>query len=83
MNNFRQFTKGFSKGMTRFGHNIAAIVNTILLAVVYMIGVGVTSIISKLVRKNFLQRKVDKVRKSYWSDLNLMKKPLDEYLRQF
>lgn len=80
---FRQFCSGFSKGMNSFGKGISSIVNSILLSAVYLIGVGLTSIFSKIARKHFLQRKINKNKQSYWSDLNLKKKPIEEYYRQF
>jgi len=53
-----------------------------LMAIVYFIGVGFTSIIAKIFRKHFLNiHKTNK--KSYWSRLNLKKKPIQDYYRQF
>ncbi|MBS3126403.1 hypothetical protein J4453_03125 [Candidatus Woesearchaeota archaeon] len=75
------FFKGFKKGVKMFGQNIGVIVNTALLAIVYIIGVGITSIIAKLFRKHFLDLKHSP--HSYWSDLNLKKKPMKDYYRQF
>ncbi len=77
------FFKGFKKGMHNFGGTIATIVNSGLLLIVYFIGVGITSIIAKLSGKHFLETKISKKRDSYWSDLNLKKKPIEEYYRQF
>ena len=82
MNELRQFFNGFKKGMSNFGHNIALIINTILLTFVYLIGVGLTSIIAKIFRKHFLETKLSK-KDSYWSDLKLKKKKFEEYYRQF
>ena len=81
MINLKQFFEGFRKGMKNFGYNIALIINTILLTLVYLIGVGLTSIFAKIVKKHFLEMKLSK--SSYWSDLNLKKKPIEEYYRQF
>lgn len=75
------FLKGFKKGMKGFGENITVIINSILLSFVYFIGVGPTSIIAKLFGKHFLDLKYSK--DSYWSDLNLKKKKLEDYYRQF
>lgn len=81
MRELKQFFKGFKKGMSNFGHNIALIINTILLTFVYLIGVGLTSIFAKIFRKHFLEIKLSK--NSYWSDLKLKKKKLEDYYRQF
>lgn len=77
------FFKGFKEGMHIFGQNIAMLVNTVLLLVVYLIGVGITSIVVKISGKKFLEIKVDKGSSSYWKPLNLKKKDLEEYYRQF
>jgi len=81
MKKTKQFLMGFRKGMQNFGYNIALIINTILLTFVYLIGVGLTSIFAKLFRKHFLGTKLSK--DSYWSDLNLKKKLMEDYYRQF
>lgn len=80
---FKQFAKGFFNGFRNFGHNIIAIVNSTLLLLVYLIGVGFTKLFAKISRKNFLDDKISKERESYWTELNLNKKPLKEYYRQF
>lgn len=77
----KQFFNGLKKGMKEFGHNIAIIVNSVLLTIVYFSGVGLTSLIAKATGKHFLETKAKKG--SYWHDLNLKKKTLDEYYRQF
>ena len=83
MKSVNHFIKGFKEGMKLFGERIAIIVNSALLLIVYLVGVGLTSIASKLVGKHFLDKKLSKSKDSYWEDLNLNKKPVDEYYRQF
>ena len=98
MRGIKQFFMGFMKGMSNFGHNIALIINTILLAIVYLFAVGLTSIFAKIFKKHFLETKLSKSWKSeisrtpktkgfrvnsYWSDLNLKNKPIEKYYRQF
>ncbi len=75
------FLKSFKKGIKNFNYSIQIIINFILLSMVYLIGVGLTSIIAKLSKKHFLTFK--KEEKTYWSDLNLKKKQMGEYFRQF
>ena len=82
MKKFRQFYKGFKIGMKNFGENIALIINTILLFFVYLIGVGLTSIVAKIFGKHFLEMKLSK-KDTYWNNLKLKKKPIKEYYRQF
>ena len=83
MNSLKLFWKGFVNGSQSFGHIIIGIVNFVLLSLVYFIGVGVTSILAKIFRKHFLKIKLDKKVKSYWEPLDLGKKEMEEYYRQF
>ena len=83
MSRQRQFTKGFGRGFKSFGHGVSAIMNSALLLAVYIIGVGLTSVLAKVSGKHFLETKVQKGEKSYWSDLNLKKRPIEDYYRQF
>jgi len=76
------FFNGFKKGFTEFGHNISLIVNTILLLFVYIFGVGPTSVFAKIVGKHFLEKKLNK-NDTYWNDLDLGKKDVEDYYRQF
>ena len=77
----KNFIEGFWAGMKRYGENITTLVNFILLVLVYFLGVGPPSIVAKLSGKKFLETGIKDG--SYWSDLNLKKKPIDDYLRQF
>ena len=82
MNYIRCFFIGFLEGLKEFGHLISDVINFVLLSFVYIIGVGITSLLDKLFKKSFLDKDL-KEGKSYWSELNLKKKPIDEYYRQF
>ena len=77
------FGKGFQKGMNAFGQCIAIIINSVLLTLVYFIGIGITAIICKIFRKQFLDLKPDKNAITYWSDIDLKKRPIKEHYRQF
>lgn len=83
MGKLKEFFCGAKKGMKEFGETISIIVNSVLLAIIYVIGVGVTSIIAKIVGKKFLDRKKSKGKKTYWSDLNLKTEKIDEYYKQY
>lgn len=78
-----QFGSGLKSGQKKLGEDIAIIINSILLTIVYIVGVGVTSIFARIYRKNFMELKIEENNKSYWSSLNLNKKPIEEYYRQF
>jgi len=78
-----EFLKDLKKGQKQFGGDISQVINFILLTIVYFVGVGLTSIFAKLFGKHFLELKIDKNMESYWSDLNLNKKSIEDYYRQF
>ena len=82
-NNLQIFIKGFRSGMMQFGNTITIIVNSALLLLVYIFGVGITSIIAKIFGKKFLDIEIDNKKKSYWTDLNIKKKKLQEYYKQY
>jgi hypothetical protein len=83
MISFASFFKGFKEGFAQFGKYIASVVNTILLIVVYIFGVGISAVIAKLVGKSFLETTIDEKKTTYWEDLNLENEPLENYYRQF
>ena len=76
-----EFMKGFKEGAKRFGVCISTVVNSVLLLIAYILGVGMSAISAKVFGKHFLEKKISK--QSYWSELNLKKKQRKEYLRQF
>jgi hypothetical protein len=79
----QQFIRGFKKGFTGFSLNINSVISSILLSVVYILGVGLTSMLARLVGKHFLDVELSKKGETYWSDLNLEKKHIERYYRQF
>lgn len=83
MSMLRQFFIGFKKGMRDFGRILTSIVNTILLLIVYCTGIGITSIVAKIFGKHFLETKTSKKKETYWSNLDLKTRPIEDYYRQF
>ncbi len=77
------FFKEFKQGQKSFGETIATLINSILLSLVYFIGVGGTSIIAKIFDKRFLDLKIDRDSQTYWEELNLDKEELEESYKQF
>lgn len=75
------FFSGFRAGMKNFGQNISIIINTILLFLVYLLGVGFTSIIARLTKKDFLNTSLSKP--SYWVVLDKKTGKKEDYYRQF
>ena len=78
----KQFFNGFKKGMESFGKNISTIINTAMLLVAYLFGLGLVSIFAKLVGKHFFEKKISG-KSTYWSDSNLKKKSIKEHYKQF
>jgi len=78
-----RFIRGFRKGMSGFGQGISSIVNSALLSLVYLVGVGATAIFAKVIGKHFMDMKAANGADSYWTELDLKKKSVDEYYRQF
>ena len=76
------FLKGIKEGFKDFSNLIVLVVNTVLLSVVYFIGVGLTSIFAKIAKKSFLDIKKTE-RETYWKDLDLKDESIDKYYRQF
>jgi len=81
MKKIKQFFNGFHRGTKYFNTNLSIIVNFLLLLIVYLMGVGLTSITAKIFGKHFLDMK--KKKGSYWHDLNLKNKSIKEYYKQF
>ena len=61
---------------------ISSIVNFILLALVYFLGIGIVSISMRLFGKHFLELK-KKNSKSSWQEHKVTKQPLENYYRTF
>ena len=80
MNRLIIFLKGFIKGFRNFSHVITDAVNFVMLFFLYFIGIGVVSITSKLLGKNFMDLKSNG---SSWVVRKLRKRPIEEYYRLF
>tara|TARA_Y100000310_G_scaffold39520_1_gene37076 strand:+ start:2644 stop:2883 length:240 start_codon:yes stop_codon:yes gene_type:complete len=78
----KSFFRGIKKGNKYFGEVIATLINSILLTIVYILGIGITAIVAKISRKKFLDLNMNN-KETYWENLNLGKKPKQEYYRQF
>ncbi|MBD3203495.1 hypothetical protein GF327_04325 [Candidatus Woesearchaeota archaeon] len=71
----------FKQGFSDYFLNINVIINILLLSLVYLSGVGLTTLLSRLLKKKFINSKTK--RKTYWNNLNLKKEELNRYYRQF
>jgi hypothetical protein len=79
----KNFLLGIKDGQKLFGEVVSSVINFITLSMVYLFGVGITSIIGKGLRKKYLDKKADKNKETYWEDLNLNTKIMEDYYRQF
>ena len=66
-----------------FGEKVATAVNYILLTIVYVLGISVTWLIAKVLRKRFLELKPSRYKKSYWSDVEQVDYTKKENYRSF
>lgn len=76
-----KFFNGFGNGFKDFGNKITIVVNLFLMFFVYIIGVGATSLFSKLIGKHFLDLKPNK--SSYWVKRKPIQNKIEDYYRQF
>ena len=82
MNKINLFFKGLQQGFKNFGHTITGVINFFMLLIVYILGIGIISIISKLVGKHYLDLKKSGS-KSNWHEHKVTKQPLEKYYRTF
>jgi hypothetical protein len=75
------FLEGAREGFLVFGEGISSLINSVLLSIVYIFGVGTTSLIMKIFGKRFLEKDIPK--KSYWKGIDPKKKEIDDYYRQY
>ena len=75
--------KGFKEGFRKFGHLIANTINFVLLLIVFIFGIGLVSVLSKIFRKKYLEMKPKNKLKSYWTKVNIGTKNKEDYLKPF
>ena len=80
MSRLKIFFSGFKQGFRNFFNIINDIINFVLLLLVYIIGIGLVSTISKLSGKHFVDLKASG---SSWVARKLGKKQIEEYYKTF
>lgn len=78
---FILFLKGIKHGFRQFADMVAFLVNTLLLTVVYVVGVGPTALVARLRGKKFMELETDNKQKSYWE--KHMEPKTEDYFRMF
>ena len=83
MNRLRDFLNGWVAGFKRVGHAMTTVFNVILLTIAYVIGIGSTAIMSRVLGKKHLDKEINPAATTYWVDHVVKTEPLDKYRRQF
>lgn len=78
-----KFLNSIKLGFRDFGMTINQLVVTITLIAVYIIGIGISAVLARLLKIHLLDLSVSPNKESYWTKLNLSVKPLQSYLRQY
>ncbi|MAF37092.1 hypothetical protein CL622_08315 [archaeon] len=76
------FLIGIKDGIHAFGEAISLVVNTILLFVAYVVGIGFVAIIAKIKKKHFLRMEIEQTQSSYWEDIEQNNLSLKSCYRQ-
>lgn len=74
--------KIFIKYFKKFNLFLTKAINTILLSIVYFVGIGITSVIGKIFHKRFLDMEL-KEKKTYWIEIEDREKTREDYKRMF
>jgi membrane protein DedA with SNARE-associated domain len=72
--------KKFNQGIKKFMDDLTFIISFFLLTLTYFFGVALTFLFAKIFGKSFLD---NKKKESYWRNLNLKEKPMEDYYKQF
>jgi len=71
------------RGFEDFGKIITSVVNFFLLLLVYVLGVGMSAVITRISGKKVMDMTVDKSAKSYWKEYRHGTESKDGHYRQF
>lgn len=82
MKTTKMFLKGLARGLTHTGHTITGIINTVLLLIIYFIGVGTAAIITKLAKQELIALE-KKNTATYYNDKKIETENIQEYYKQY
>lgn len=74
-----KLSKSIIKGFKTLANTIQTVVNFILFTSSYIVGLGLTFLIVKVFR---IKLNSEPNNNSNWQDINIKKKPIEEYMRQ-
>ena len=83
MENLKLFFNQIKLGFKEFGEVLSFLINTLLLFLVFVLGIGIIAIIAKLLKKKFLDLYPDKNLKSYWVSKVNRNKNLEDSVKPF
>ena len=67
----------------RFAKFLGKVNTIILLSLVYIIVIGVFALVIKVLRRDFLQKKIDKNSTTYWQERKMAEESLQRFASQF
>ncbi len=82
MEKIKLLFEGFKTGFKEFGYFISNILNSIMLLITFIFGIGLVSIYNKIKKKKFLKMNFNN-EKSYWQDKKNRNKTLEDSLKPF
>ncbi len=93
-NHLMSLIKGLREGFKHFGDSVTCIVNSILLTIVYFLGIGPTAIFMKIKGRKLLNdsmrqdadeknNSAAKSKDTYYEELNLKNEKMEGHYRQF
>ena len=74
--------KSFLKALDWLGQRIATLVNMVLLALVYVVGVGLAFLLVKLIKKRLFAQ-IDHTSSTYWQELDKPSPDRKGFYKQF
>lgn len=83
MKKSKSFFKGLKKGLQAFGELITLLVNSLVLLLTYLLGFGISALLTRPFGKHFLDIKIEKDKKSYWIDYPKTEVEVVDYLKQY
>lgn len=78
-----EFFKSFGQGLHEFGETVSIVFTTVLLTGVFVIGVGLTWLTSRVAGKYFLETSISKERSTYWVSFDFDPSDHERLHRQF
>ena len=83
MEKLKLLFKGFIEGFHEFGFTVSTILNFVLLSIVFIFGIGLVSIYTKLTNKKVLPLKAEIQENSYWTNKKNRNATIEDSLKPF